>query len=102
MNQEVKKEIKKILKCNNYNNINEIDWTHISMYCVLSYGFIREFQDKVNWYYIAYCQDLSNDFIREFKDKLDLNLMLKKKKISQKLYNELTHKKTRFELLDFE
>jgi len=53
---------------------SKVDWYGISKYQVLSEGFIREFKSKVNWYSISECQVLSEGFIREFENKVDIDV----------------------------
>jgi hypothetical protein len=53
------------------NNIDKVDWIHISKHQQLSESFIERFQDKVNWNWISKHQQLSEDFIEKFQDEVN-------------------------------
>jgi len=103
MRKSVEKELNSLKKIYKLSNIEDVDWTMVSVYQKLSEDLIREFQDKFWWEFITFFQDLSKDFIIEFKDKLNLEYLLNEKKISQQFYDELLcgKPKNRFQLLDF-
>ncbi len=83
MNDEVKKEVEKI--------IEYYTW----------YYPIEKFKDKANWDVVSYLSNLSKDFIREFKNELNLKTLLKFKTIDKEFYNSLTLKKVRrYDILD--
>ncbi|MEG1141780.1 MAG: hypothetical protein RSE41_04955 [Clostridia bacterium] len=55
----------------NYENLDQINWSNLSYDYKLSEEFIRHFKDKVYWPYISYKQNLSESFIEEFEDKIE-------------------------------
>jgi len=97
MNKQIKQEIKKIIKQNNFNCTVEefqdkVNWYYISRYQKLSEKFIREFQDKVNWDDISYDQKLSEKFIIEFQDKVKWYDIFIFQKLSEKFIREFKDK----------
>jgi len=97
MNQEVKQEVKNLikifnLKCTIEEFKDKVDWNLISCYQKLSEDFIREFKDKVDWLNISERQKLSENFVREFKNFVNWKYISFSQKLSEYFIREFQDK----------
>jgi len=83
MKENVKKEIKKLIKIYELNcsveefkdKVNKLIWGNISKYEKVSEDFMEEFQDKMEWYCISRFQWITRKFIKKFENRLDMEYL---------------------------